>query len=206
MRVSDPGFTKWMPDTTNDWGFSKWSPDTTNDRGFSPDGLLDELPDGGSTSGLHLLLEPKDIATIPGLPQHVYDNAARHAQSRPAAANSGAGVYASRLDPISLAPQDLNPSGLDLSESGGQSADVPSKPGDKYEQGANAAKYFGNAIDWWNDQNKILGMHLGQAGPDILEKYTGPIGKGLVATKNGLEAAGEIANGAPNVPTLAGPG
>jgi hypothetical protein len=40
----------------------------------------------------------------------------------------------------------------------------------------------------------------------MLEKYTGPAGKGLVAVDNGLRAAGEIAKGAPVLPTIAGAG
>jgi hypothetical protein len=169
MRVSDPGFTRWMDDETHDTGFTP-----------TPGGILDGLAEPYRGSGLSLILEPKDIATIPGLPQHVYDDATRSS-------------FATNGQP-------------DLSASASQSADNQPNLGEKYEQGAKAAEYFGNAIDWWNDQNKILGLRFGQEGPEVLEKYTGPAGKGLVAVENGLKAAGEIANGAPKLPTVAGAG
>jgi hypothetical protein len=44
----------------------------------TPGGLLDGLPDMAPVSSLHMFLEPEDIATIPGLPQQVYDEAARN--------------------------------------------------------------------------------------------------------------------------------
>jgi hypothetical protein len=180
--------------------------DQSNDRDFiaTPGGLLDGLPGPGAVSSLPLFMDAKDIATIPGLPQHVYDDAVRYDQS--VANNDGPGRYISGLDQVSLAPQGLNPSGLDLSAPARQSADNQSEPGDKYEQGAKAAEFFGKGIDWWNDQNRILGLHFGAEGPEMLEKYTGPIGNGLVAVENGLKAGGEIAKGAPVLPTIAGAG
>jgi hypothetical protein len=48
----------------------------------TPGGLLDGLPDTAPVSSLHMFLEPEDIATIPGLPQHVYDEAARNDKAR----------------------------------------------------------------------------------------------------------------------------
>src|SRR5207237_5503174 len=57
-----------------------------------------------------------------------------------------------------------------------------------------------------NRQNQILGLHFGEEGPKLLEKYTGPVGDALVAVDNGLRAGGEIAKGAPALPTLAGAG
>lgn len=175
-------------------------------EGFDPTsgGLLDGLQHSDVGSGLSLILEPKDIATIPGLPQHVYDDAARQERRGPVGATGQPGGYVSSLDQVSLASQDLNPSRLDLSAPATQVTDKHSMTGEKYEQGATAAKYFGNAIDWWNGQNKILGLHFGEEGPKVLEKYTGPIGKGLVAMENGLKAGGEMANGAPVIPTVTG--
>src|SRR5438046_186006 len=48
----------------------------------TPGGLLDGLPAADTGSSLHMFMEPKDIATIPGLPQHVYDDAARYEQGQ----------------------------------------------------------------------------------------------------------------------------
>jgi hypothetical protein len=91
-------------------------------------------------------MEPKDIATVPGLPEHVYDEAARQKQGSFVAANSQPDGYDPGLDQVSLTPRDWNPSGLDLSPSAGQSADNQSKPGEKYERGAKAAEYFEKSI------------------------------------------------------------
>ena len=63
--MSDPGF---RPEDENG-GFVP-----------TPGGLLDGLPEQDTGSGLSLIMEPKDIATIPGLPQHVYDDAANQYQ------------------------------------------------------------------------------------------------------------------------------
>jgi hypothetical protein len=46
----------------------------------TPGGILDGSPEPYSGRSLSLILGPKDIATIPGLPQYVYDDAARHDQ------------------------------------------------------------------------------------------------------------------------------
>ena len=56
-----------------------------------PGGLLDGLPERDIGSGLSLIMEPKDITTIPGLPQHVYDDAARYAGQQ-ATPDAGAGA------------------------------------------------------------------------------------------------------------------
>jgi hypothetical protein len=172
----------------------------------TPGGLLDGLPSTDIGSSLHMFLEPKDIATVPGLPQHVYDEAARIDLARSSAANNQPPEYASQPGQVSLTPWSANSSGLDLSAPASRSADNPSEPNEKYEQGAKAADFLAKGIDLWNGQNKILGLHFGQEGPEMLEKYTGPVGKGLVALDNGLKAAGEIAHGAPALPTLAGAG
>jgi len=74
--VSDPGF---RPEDEND-GFVP-----------TPGGLLDGLPEQDTGSGLSLIMESKDIATIPGLPQHVYDDAARYAGQQ-ATPDAGAGA------------------------------------------------------------------------------------------------------------------
>jgi hypothetical protein len=66
-RVNDPGFVRWWDDESHDTGFTP-----------TPDGLLGGLEPPDAVSGLSLIMEPKDIATIPGLPQHVYDDAARY--------------------------------------------------------------------------------------------------------------------------------
>lgn len=46
----------------------------------NPGGLLAGLPDSDTGSSLHLLMEPRDIAAVPGLPQYVHDGAARYHQ------------------------------------------------------------------------------------------------------------------------------
>lgn len=180
--------------------------DESDGKSFNPTpgGILDGSPEPYSGRSLSLILGPKDIATIPGLPQYLYDDAARRGSS--VVTDGRRDGYASGLDQVSLTPWDRKSSGPDLPIPASRSTDNQSNLGEKYEQGAKAAEYFGNAVDWWNDQNKILGLHFGPGGPEMLEKYTGPVGKALVATKNGLEAAGEIANGAPKLPTLAGAG
>ena len=71
-------------------------------------GLLDGLPDTDAGSSLHMFLEPKDIATIPGLPQHVYDEAARSDGARQmgySVTNNLPTGGASAVDPVD-APQD----------------------------------------------------------------------------------------------------
>jgi len=214
--VNDPGFLRWMPDESHDVGMLRRLDDDGHEAGFVPaaGGLLDGLQGSDVGSSLHLLMEPEDIATVPGLPQHVYDDAARYARGAmakdpsgvPAAMSGQPDEYVSRLDQVSLAPRNLNPSGLDLPVPATQLTDNQSKADEKYEKGAKAAEYLEKGIDWWNGQNKILGLHFGPEGPEMLEKYTGPAGKGLVAVENGLKAGGEIANGAPALPTIAGAG
>lgn len=65
--MSDPGFTKWMDDETNDRGFTP-----------TPGGVLDGLANSNPSSSLFWIMDPMEITTIPGLPQQVYDEAARH--------------------------------------------------------------------------------------------------------------------------------
>lgn len=183
-------------------------------------------------NALSLMMDPSEIATIPGLPEHYYEGGTglgdyadprvrqgvggfgdlselSSTPSLPSAGQASAepgnpAGYVPALDQVSLAPHDWNPSGLDISAPATQSAS--SNPGEKYAQGGKAAEYFGNGIDWWNQQNKILGLHFGQEGPKLLEKYTGPVGTALGVIGNGLDAAGEIKNGAPVIPTVAGAG
>lgn len=69
MRVSDPGFPRWIDDESHDTGFVP-----------TPGGLLDGIPKPERRSSLHFLMDPKDVATIPGLPQYVYDDAAKYEQ------------------------------------------------------------------------------------------------------------------------------
>jgi hypothetical protein len=46
----------------------------------APGGLLDGLAAPGAGNGLALVMDPQDIASIPGLPQNIYDDAARYDQ------------------------------------------------------------------------------------------------------------------------------
>jgi hypothetical protein len=189
----------------------------------TPLGLLDGLPEPAEPNssggyGLQLLMSPEQISTIDWSSPETEDGQEHQSAGltigQADAGNSVDGGsngsptsgYVPGWDHVSLAPQDLNPSGLDIPAPAPQSPADPSKPGDKYERGSGAAEYLGTGIGWWNDQNRILGMHFGQEAPDLLEKYTGPVGKALVPIANGLGAAGEIANGAPPLPTLAGAG
>ena len=51
----------------------------------TPSFLLDGLPDSEAVSTLHWFMNPKEIATIPGLPKHVYDQAAKDVRRLPQA-------------------------------------------------------------------------------------------------------------------------
>jgi len=196
------------------------APGGQGDPGFAPGGLLGGLfepapPDPVADSGLQLLMSPEQIASIDRPPEGdggqgresvgLTNGQADSGSSASGGSNGSPGSgYVPGWDHVSLARQDLNPWGLDIPAPAPQSP--PPNSGEKYEQGATAAKIFGNGIDWWNDQNKILGLHFGPEGPELLEKYTGPVGKALVGIENGLAAAGEIKNGSPAIPTLAGAG
>jgi hypothetical protein len=158
----------------------------------TPGGLLDGLPAADTGSSLHMFMEPKDIATIPGLPQHVYDDAARYEQASSTATDSRPTGYVSHLDQVSLTPWDGNSAGLDLSAPASQSPDNPSKPGEKYEQGANGLGFLHHGINLWNAQNALLGLHFGPDGAELLKKYSEPVAKGLVPLENGLEAVADI--------------
>jgi hypothetical protein len=88
MRVSDPGFPRWIDDESHDTGFVP-----------TPGRLLDGIAKPESRSSLHYIMDPKEIATIPGPPQHVYDDAAKYDQQvrqNNDAAESGATSEAAR--------------------------------------------------------------------------------------------------------------
>jgi len=161
--------------------------------------IFDGLPGMSDSSSLNWLMAPEAILAIPELPQHVYDRAMKDRQSDPIA--NGGEEHASSLDQASLAPSVSNSSGSDHS---GVPTVPAQRPGERYEQGSKATGYLEKAIDLWNGQNRILGLHFGQEAPEMLEKYTGPIAKGLIPLENGLAAASEIQNGAPALPTVAG--
>ncbi|HEX4637374.1 MAG TPA: hypothetical protein VH189_14400, partial [Rhizomicrobium sp.] len=102
-----------MPDGWFDADFSEPEGPTDIDPGFSPGqghasfvpkrgSIFDGLPDVDAGSSLNWFMDPKDILTIPGLPQHVNDQATKDQQAS-ASANDG-GDYASSLDRVSLAP------------------------------------------------------------------------------------------------------
>lgn len=171
-------------------------------------GLLAGLPDSNTGTSLHLLMEPRDIADVPGLPQYVYDEAAKYDhkydQNSLAAKNDGAAGYVSSLDRVSLAPPDWNCAGLNLSAPAPRPPVSQPEPGEKYERASKAADFFSTGIDRWNNQNEILGLHFGSEGPRLLKKYSGPIGTFADSLGNGFEAASEIEKGAPDLPTYAG--
>jgi hypothetical protein len=153
-----------------------------------------------------MFLEPKDVATISGLPQHVYDEAARYDQTSPAKADGQPGEYVSDPGQVLLTPWNGNSSGLDLSTSATHPTDNQSEPGEKYEQGAKGLSFLHHGINMWNVQNALLGLYLGPEGAELLKRYSEPVAKGLVPLENGLSAMGEIKNGAAVAPTLAGAG
>lgn len=167
-------------------------------------GLLAGVPDSNTGSSLHLLMEPRDIAAVPGLPQYVYDEAAKYDQKSLAAKNGEAARYVSSLDRVSLAPPDWNSSGLNLSAPAPRPPGTQPEPGEKYERASKAAEFFSTGIDRWNDQNEILGLHFGAEGPRLLKKYSGPVGTFADGLGNGFAAASEIEKGAPALPTYSG--
>ncbi|HKX36477.1 MAG TPA: hypothetical protein VJM79_07410 [Rhizorhapis sp.] len=184
----------------------RWPEDAEDIVSSQPNlgGLLAGLPDSDTGSSLHLLMEPRDIAAVPGLPQYVYDEAAKYDQKSLAAKNGEATGYVSNLDRVSLAPPDWNSSGLDLSAPAPRPPGAKPQPEEKYQQASKAAKYFSTGIDRWNDQNEILGLHFGAEGPRFLKKYSGPIGTFADGLGNGFAAASEIEKGAPALPTYSG--
>jgi hypothetical protein len=121
--VSDPGFLRWPGDDSHDVGFVRWQDDDDPDPGFThapgfvpaPGGLLDGLPKPTGASSLHLLMEPQDIATIPGLPQHVYNTAATYGEQ---AAQDGGVAEGQRMAAVVIKSQappkgDVNNSDID---------------------------------------------------------------------------------------------
>jgi hypothetical protein len=154
-------------------------------------------------SALSWFMEPHEINSVPGLPDYAYaDQRLRQDVGGQQGTESKSGNYASTLDQASLTPYDWNPSGLDLSRTGRSSAGEST--GDKLERGSKAADYFNTGIDWWNHQNKILGLHFGQEGPELLERYSKPVTRVLGPAAEALDTAADIAKGAPVVPTLSG--
>jgi hypothetical protein len=172
---------------------------------FTLSGLANREPQPPHGTSLSLLMEPHEIASVPGLPDHAYGgNAFGDYVDQRVQQNVGghAAGYAPSLDQVSLAPHDWNPSGLDLSERAGSSADEST--GDKLELGSKVSDYFNTGIEFWNGQNKILGLHFGPEGPEMLESYSKPITKVLGSAAEILGTGADIVKGAPIVPTLSG--
>jgi hypothetical protein len=85
----------------------------------------------------------------------------------------------------------------------GNTANAP-QPGASYQQGANAVEIFGNVLNGFDVQNGALALKFGTQAADDLSKFTGPMGLLVTPAQNALQAAGDIANGASQTPTIMG--
>lgn len=197
----DPGFDMEAPQGDIDPGFI---------AGPAQQGILDGLSAPSTSSGLHMLMEPQDIATIPGLPAHVYQDAgvkspgdyALSVATPVRASTRQPPGYVSPLDHVSLAQPDWNSSGLNFSQSG--SVPKATDTGDKLESAGTGANILGHGIDLWNAQNALVGIPLGQEGARLLGGYTGPVAEALGPIGEGIKGYSEWKNGAPIVPTATG--
>lgn len=145
------------------------------------------------SSGLHLLLEPDEIATIPGMQDYTEAGSASPGANQLAGNPPGS---VSSLDRVSLAPYagdpGPNPSPA-LAESAG-----------KTDQAATGVGILGHVMDGWNISNHGVGLFLGQEGADMLDKFTGPAAAALVPAEHALDAYAETSKGAPKFQTWAG--
>jgi hypothetical protein len=85
----------------------------------------------------------------------------------------------------------------------GNTAGVP-QPGAGYDRGAAATGIFGDVLDGFDLQNDALALKFGGQAADNLSKFTGPIGLLVEPVQNSLQAAGDIADGEPQTPTIMG--
>lgn len=198
----------------------------------SPKGILDGLPEPRPLNSLSLLLEPQDIADVPGLAAHDYKDAgvpslADYADRRvqqdfaglgdlsgsaatPALPSTAAPVHASRqptgyastFDHVSLTQPNWNSPGLNLSQN--ESVPKATDTGGKLESAGTGASILGHGIDLWNAQNALVGIPLGQEGARLLRGYTKPVAEALGPVAEGIKGYSEWKNGAPIVPTATG--
>jgi len=169
-------------------------------------GILSDMlyrePQPPRGTGLSLFMEPHELATVEGLPDHVREGLGDYAgQDSRGAAKQPAG-YVSTLDQVSLTP-DRDLSGAVSSEPG----PMP-KPeaDDKLERAAKGVDILGKAIDGWDVLNHGVGLRLGMEGAEMLGKYAGPAGAALVPIEHAAEAYAETSKGAPEFETWAGAG
>lgn len=131
------------------------------------------------TSGLTLLMEPQEIASVPGLPQHVYES----------------------LPSTSPGPGAVVPASYVISRPGSSDAETRA---DKFERGATGTEFLGHAKDGWNAGNQVVDKVLKSGRAEKLRLIAEKSDYVLAPIANGLGAAAEIAKGAPVGTTVAG--
>jgi hypothetical protein len=78
------------------------------------------------------------------------------------------------------------------------------QPGAGYDRGAAATGISGKVLNGFDVQNGALALKYGTQAAGDLSKFTGPIGLLVAPVQNTLQAAGDIANGEPQTPTIMG--
>lgn len=179
----------------------------------SPDSITGMLQGAASQpapqgTALNLFMEPHEISSVPGLPDYAYsgngtlggyaDQRVRQDVGGQQGSASSPGGFVPTLDQVSLAPHNLNPSGLNISASSPEA-------GEKAEQASKSALILGHLTDFWDVQNHLVGAVLGQEGAEMLSKFAAkPIAAVAIPAEHVFKARADILNGAQ--PTLAGMG
>lgn len=178
-------------------------------------------------TSLSLFMEPHEIASIPGLPDHVYQGLGDYADQRVRQSAEGGGLagiapslrmptsepsshgsaarsgYVSSLNGVSLAQPDWGSFGSDLSRPANA---TKAEAGDKLQRAATSVGILGRVTDGWGVLNHGVGLRLGMEGAERLAKYADPVGAALGPIERGIEAYDETSKGAPKFQTRAGAG
>jgi hypothetical protein len=137
-------------------------------------------PDQLHGTGLTLLMEPHELASVDGLPDHIRE---------------GLGDYASQ-------------SSRDATKQPAGYASAASRPeeDDKIEHAAKGTGILGHVMEGWDVLNHGVGLFLGQEGADMLGKVAGPAATALGPIEHAGEAYAETSGPkhAPEFPTWAG--
>jgi hypothetical protein len=172
---------------------------------FILSGLANREVQPAHGTSLALLMEPREIASVPGLADYGYsgngglgDYADQRVQ-RDVGGQQGAGGYAPTFDRMSLESHNLNPSGLNFS-------DVSPEPGEKAERAAKSASILGHLTDFWNVQNHAVGAFLGQEGAEMLGKIAEPVAAAAIPVENAFKAQADTSKGAQQTLTWMGAG
>lgn len=160
-------------------------------------GLLREatMPKRLRGTSLSLIMEPHEIADVPGLPDHVYEGLGVAGASSPKVRPAG---YQTSLDRVSLTPMQAGDAGLEPSRS--PEGINRGSASDRWHQGARAAGIVNGGNTFWDAGNRVVSGIMGLEGEvGRLGDHSKWAGRVLEPLANGLEAQSEVAKGAPKI-------